>query len=227
MPFRTTIYLNFTTDLQEKLAAANMPIAIRTESNVLAQALIGFRADRALPPHSLFPLPPADPHGRQRRAQFRQIESAHAGARQEQDHLQGRRGRRRGERRSAGAGRVPARPEEIPETRRPHSEGRACSSAPRAPARRCSRAPSRAKRTCRSSPSAAPILWKCLSASARAGCATCLSRARNPRPALFSSMKSTRSAAIADTASAVVTTSASRRSMRSLSRWMVSTRRKA
>ena len=42
VPFRTTIFLNFTTDLQEKLEAAHMPIAIRTESNVLAQALIGF-----------------------------------------------------------------------------------------------------------------------------------------------------------------------------------------
>src|SRR5450432_327276 len=42
VPFRTTIYLNFTTDLQEKLAAANVPIAIKTESNVLAQAVIGF-----------------------------------------------------------------------------------------------------------------------------------------------------------------------------------------
>ncbi len=42
IPFRTTIYLNFTTDLQEKLAAAKVPITIRTESNVLAQALLGF-----------------------------------------------------------------------------------------------------------------------------------------------------------------------------------------
>ncbi|HXA08829.1 MAG TPA: ATP-dependent zinc metalloprotease FtsH [Chthoniobacterales bacterium] len=42
VPFRTTVYLNFTPDLQEKLAAAHVPIAIRTESNVLAQAVIGF-----------------------------------------------------------------------------------------------------------------------------------------------------------------------------------------
>ncbi len=68
VPFRTTIYLNFTTDLQEKLAAAKMPIAIRTESNVLAQARHRLRPDRALPAHSLFPFPAADPHGRQRRA---------------------------------------------------------------------------------------------------------------------------------------------------------------
>ena len=42
VPFRTTIYLNFTTDLQQKLADAGMQPAIRTESNVLAQAVIGF-----------------------------------------------------------------------------------------------------------------------------------------------------------------------------------------
>ena len=32
VPFRTTIYLNFTTDLQEKLAAAKVPIAIQAPS---------------------------------------------------------------------------------------------------------------------------------------------------------------------------------------------------
>ncbi|MBA3832663.1 MAG: ATP-dependent metallopeptidase FtsH/Yme1/Tma family protein [Chthoniobacterales bacterium] len=42
VPFRTTIYLNFTTDLQQKLADAGMQPGIRTESNVLAQAVIGF-----------------------------------------------------------------------------------------------------------------------------------------------------------------------------------------
>ncbi|HEX3817784.1 MAG TPA: AAA family ATPase [Chthoniobacterales bacterium] len=42
VPFHTTIYLNFTTDLQKKLADAGMEPAIRTESNVLAQAVIGF-----------------------------------------------------------------------------------------------------------------------------------------------------------------------------------------
>src|SRR5450432_3018871 len=42
VPFRTTIYLNYNTDLQQKLADANMQPAIRTESNVLAQAVIGF-----------------------------------------------------------------------------------------------------------------------------------------------------------------------------------------
>jgi cell division protease FtsH len=42
VPFRTTIYLNFTSNLQDKLAAAGIQPAIRTESNVLAQTVIGF-----------------------------------------------------------------------------------------------------------------------------------------------------------------------------------------
>ncbi len=42
VPFRTTIYLNYNTNLQERLAAAGIQPAIRTESNVLAQTLVGF-----------------------------------------------------------------------------------------------------------------------------------------------------------------------------------------
>ncbi|MEO6871494.1 MAG: ATP-dependent zinc metalloprotease FtsH [Chthoniobacterales bacterium] len=42
VPFHTTVFLTFTTDLQAKLEAAGMQPAIRMESNVLAQALIGF-----------------------------------------------------------------------------------------------------------------------------------------------------------------------------------------
>jgi cell division protease FtsH len=42
VPFRTTIYLSFTNNLQEKLAAAGMQPAIKTESNMLAQTLVGF-----------------------------------------------------------------------------------------------------------------------------------------------------------------------------------------
>ncbi|MEP6685511.1 MAG: ATP-dependent zinc metalloprotease FtsH, partial [Verrucomicrobiota bacterium] len=42
VPFRTTIFLNYNTNLQERLAAAGIQPAIRTESNVLAQTLIGF-----------------------------------------------------------------------------------------------------------------------------------------------------------------------------------------
>src|SRR5881398_2982891 len=37
MPFRTTVYLTFTNNLQEKLAAAGMQPAIKTESNMLAR----------------------------------------------------------------------------------------------------------------------------------------------------------------------------------------------
>src|SRR5438477_10733977 len=35
--FKTTIYLNFTSNLQEKMAAAGIQPAIKTESNVVAQ----------------------------------------------------------------------------------------------------------------------------------------------------------------------------------------------
>src|SRR6478752_5972660 len=40
--FRTTVYLNFTSNLQEKLAANGIQPSIKTESNVLAQTVIGF-----------------------------------------------------------------------------------------------------------------------------------------------------------------------------------------
>src|SRR4026208_1138143 len=42
MPFRTTVYLNFTNDLQKKLTDAGMQPAIKTESNMLAQTVVGF-----------------------------------------------------------------------------------------------------------------------------------------------------------------------------------------
>src|SRR5712675_115516 len=42
VPFRTTVYLNFTSDLQKKLADAGMQPAIKTESNMLAQTVVGF-----------------------------------------------------------------------------------------------------------------------------------------------------------------------------------------
>jgi cell division protease FtsH len=42
VPFRTTVFLNYNTNLQERLAAAGIQPAIRTESNVLASTLIGF-----------------------------------------------------------------------------------------------------------------------------------------------------------------------------------------
>src|SRR6187455_2664088 len=42
MPFRTTVYLNFTNDLQKKLSDAGMQPSIKTESNMLAQTVVGF-----------------------------------------------------------------------------------------------------------------------------------------------------------------------------------------
>src|SRR3954465_3560085 len=42
VPFRTTVYLNFTNDLQKKLSDAGMQPAIKTESNMLAQTVVGF-----------------------------------------------------------------------------------------------------------------------------------------------------------------------------------------
>jgi cell division protease FtsH len=42
VPFRTTIYLNYNTNLQDRLAAAGIQPAIKTESNVLAQTVLGF-----------------------------------------------------------------------------------------------------------------------------------------------------------------------------------------
>ena len=42
VPFRTTIYLNYNTNLQEKLADAGIQPAIKMESNLWAQTLVGF-----------------------------------------------------------------------------------------------------------------------------------------------------------------------------------------
>src|SRR2546421_1205505 len=42
VPFRTTVALNYATNLQEKLAAAGIQPAIRTDSTLVAQTLIGF-----------------------------------------------------------------------------------------------------------------------------------------------------------------------------------------
>ena len=42
VPFQTTIYLNFTNNLQEKLGNAGIQPAIKTQSNLMAQTVIGF-----------------------------------------------------------------------------------------------------------------------------------------------------------------------------------------
>src|SRR5690349_5072682 len=41
VPFRTTIYLSFTNDVQQKLAAAGIQHAINTDSHLLAQTVVG------------------------------------------------------------------------------------------------------------------------------------------------------------------------------------------
>jgi cell division protease FtsH len=42
VPFRTTVALNYATNLQDKLSAAGIQPAIRTDSNLMAQTLVGF-----------------------------------------------------------------------------------------------------------------------------------------------------------------------------------------
>ena len=42
VPFRTTVALNYATNLQEKLNSAGIQPAIRTDSNLMAQTLVGF-----------------------------------------------------------------------------------------------------------------------------------------------------------------------------------------
>ncbi|HEV8184421.1 MAG TPA: AAA family ATPase, partial [Chthoniobacterales bacterium] len=42
VPFRTTVYLNYNSDLQARLGAAGIQPAIKMDSNLMAQTLIGF-----------------------------------------------------------------------------------------------------------------------------------------------------------------------------------------
>src|SRR5262249_44460212 len=42
VPFRTTVYLSFTNDLQQKLAPSGIQPAIKTESKMLPQTVAGF-----------------------------------------------------------------------------------------------------------------------------------------------------------------------------------------
>ena len=154
-----------------------------------------------------------------------QGQAAHRGAWPR--HLPGRGRRRRGQGRSRGDRRVPARPAEIPAAGRQDPARRAAGRTSRNRQDACWRAPSPAKPTCRSSPSPAPTSSKCSSASARRVFATCSTRPRRTRPASSSSTKSTRSAAIAAPASAAAMTSASRPSTSCWSRWTASRPMKA
>ena len=67
----------------------------------------------------------ADAERRKQGAQLRQEPRAPALHAAEEGDVQGRRRRRRGQGRAAGDHRVPARAAEVPEARRPHSQGRA------------------------------------------------------------------------------------------------------
>jgi hypothetical protein len=89
-------------------------------------------------------------------------------------------------------------------------------------ARRCSPGPSPARRACPSSRSRARTSSRCSSASGPPASATSSSRGRRMPPASSSSTRSTPSAGTGARASAVATTSASRRSTSCSSRWTAS-----
>ena len=86
--FAPLVYLNFTTDLQENCAAANMPIAIKTESNVLAQAVIGFVPIAAFLLILYFLFRQQIRMAGKGALNFGKVEGADARSGQEQDHLQ-------------------------------------------------------------------------------------------------------------------------------------------
>src|SRR5438874_8199601 len=210
VPFRTTVYLSFTNNLQEKLAAAGIQPAIKTESNVLAQTVVGFL------PIALFLLVLY--------FLFRQ-----------QSAWQGKARSISGNRKPACSLETKTRSHFAmsPESRKQKTKCKNSSSfcvtrknfrssaaafqrafswlGPPARAKRCWRAPSQAKRMSRSFRSAARILSRCLSAWVRRVSATCSSKERNRRPVSFLSTKSTPSGAIAATGLAVATTSANKR----------------
>ena len=76
--------------------------------------------------------------------------------------------------------------------------------------RLCWRVLSPVRRTCRSSRSPVPTSWRCLSASAQAACATCLSKVRRMLPASSLSTRLTLSVVTAEQVSAADTMSVSR-----------------
>jgi len=57
--FRTIVDLNFSPDLEKRLAAAGIQPAIRAESNLFAQTVLSFLPIALFSPRSLFPVPPA------------------------------------------------------------------------------------------------------------------------------------------------------------------------
>ncbi|MPN47914.1 hypothetical protein SDC9_195518 [bioreactor metagenome] len=95
-----------------------------------------------------------------------------------------------------------------------------CSWALRVPARRCLQKPLLAKRRFRSSQFPVRTLLRCLLALALPACAICSRLPSAQHPPSSSLMKLTRLDATAEPAWAADTTSASKRSTSSLSRWM-------
>ena len=57
------------------------PVGPQNQFEHISIATEWFSSDRFVPARALFPFPPADPHGWQRRTQLRQIEGAHARSR--------------------------------------------------------------------------------------------------------------------------------------------------
>ena len=152
-----------------------------------------------------------DAVGRRPRHGLRQVQGQAADRAPGPRHLRGRGRRRRGQGRSAGDRRVPARPAEVPAARR-HASRAAAAGRPAGHRQDAARA----RRRRRGQRAVLHDLGLRLRRDVRrrrrlAACATCSSRPRRTRPASSSSTRSTPSAAIAAPASAAATTSASRR----------------
>ena len=108
-----------------------------------------------------------------------------------QGHLRRRRRRRRGRRGAAGDQGVPGGAGQVPGHGGQDPQGRPAVRAPRAPARPSWPGPWPARPACPSSPSPARTSWRCSSAWAPAGCATCSSRPSSRRRPSSSSTRST------------------------------------
>ena len=167
---------------------------------------------------------PPDAGGGQQGVLVRQVEGQAAHRRHAQGDVCRRGGRGRSQGGAAGDHRVPARSAKVHHVWAGACPRARCSWALRARARRCSRARWPARPPGRSSRCRAPTSWRCSWAWARPGCATYSNRERLMRPASSSSTRSTPWGGIAAPAWAADTTSGSRRSTSSSSRWTASSR---
>ncbi len=221
--FTTLLPVSNSMEVVERLEAAGVTIDAKESKNGFAAFLVdGPAVDRD---HRALVVPlPADAGRREPRLRVREVEGQAAHRRHAQDHLR-RRGRcRRGEGRAAGGHRVPQGSAEVHPARRPAARRARCWWARRAPARPCSPRRSRARRAGRSSRCRGPTSWRCSSASAPRGSATCSNRARPTRHASSSSTRSMPWDAIVAPDSVAAMTSASRRSTSCWSRWTASSR---